>query len=120
MTIIDDALTELIAEFGETVTIIPTAGYETVNEVWEQDAGFQDGEAYESEARLFRQATNFESLPEGYADNADAVAQFDDETVEQGDKVIFDNEEWVVSATFTHQLGGGPYRQVVTLQRAER
>lgn len=120
MTIIEDALDELLAEFGETVTIIPTAGYETVNEVWEQDSGFQDEEAFESEVRLFRQPSNFESLPEGYADNADAVAQFADVTVGQGDMLIFDNDEWVVSETFTHQLGNGPYRQIITLQRAQR
>lgn len=120
MTIIDDGLSELISEFGETVTVVPTAGYESVNDVWESDAGFQDEEAFEAEARLFRQASSFESLPEGYADNADAIAQFDDVTVGQGDMVIFGEDEWVVSATFTHQLGHGPYRQVATLQSFDR
>lgn len=121
MTILDDTANAIIAEVGETVTVVPHNGYQTdADGIWPSDGGYDTANSFEADARVLRAISNDELEEEGFSNKGEILMYFGDKTVEEGDKILFDNKEWVVFETSTDQLGNGPYRQNCTVVSEEK
>lgn len=122
MTILDQTVSAIIGEVGETLEIVPHAGYQS-DGIWESDQGYDHENSFKTQARVMRQVSNKELEEEGFSDKGECIVYFDEEEVSEGDLVIFrdgDEDRYVVTETITHQLGDGIYRQLATLGRSER
>lgn len=124
MSILDETVRSIIAEVGETVEIVPHAGYQS-DGIWESDQGYDTANSFEVEARVMRQVSNKELEEQGFSDKGECIVYFNEEEVSQGDKLIFTDshdggtDTYFVSETVTNQLGDGVYRQVAMLRRSD-
>lgn len=125
MTILDETVKSIIAEVGETVEIVPHAGYQS-DGVWESDQGYDTANSFKVQARVMRQVSNKELQEEGFSDSGECIVYFNEEKVSEGDKLIFTDstdggtDTYIVSEIATNQLGDGIYRQVAMLRRSDR
>lgn len=113
MTLAKDGAESLIAQFGETVTIVPQSSQEPVDS--NDPIYFQEGSTSESnhdeKVRLYTSVSDEMMTDYGLSsEEADAMMYDTSEIASEGDRVKYgDRYEWVIEAENTNQIGNGPY-----------
>lgn len=118
MTLVRDGVQQMISSFGETVTVKPQGDYEATDSsnpiYFEQTASSESN--FEETVRVYSSPSD-EILKEyGFEEETEALIYNDDNSIDEGDVVEINGEDFLVESFVTNQIGHGPYIWVYQLR----
>lgn len=117
MTIAEDAAVEMVAEFGEDVTVFPQSSDEpddSDNPIYfSQTESSED--PYTETVRVYTQPSEETLMEYGFEEDTDALIYDTEDNIQEGDKIRYNSNDFVVRRKATNQIGNGPYLRIYSL-----
>jgi len=117
MTLVKDAANQIIAQFGEKVTVHPQSNDEPEdvnNPVFFEQSDFE-GPTFDIKARIYTNPDDDTLKSYGFESQTEQVIYETDGNIDIGDEIEIAGEQFVVDEIASNQIGEGRYIFVYSL-----